>query len=115
MLHAALISVHAAAGVLGLLLGVSALRPPGTSKDRRLLRRTYSGALVALLLFLLAVIAVDWPKLPASSRAIFTGLPGLGFVIVARAHLALQAVRHPRPGWRGRYMDHMYFTYISLW
>ena len=40
---------------------------------------------MALLLFMVAAVAVDWPSLDSAARSVFGGLAGLGLVMLWRA------------------------------
>ena len=64
------LSFHVAGGVLGLLVGLFAFRPPQTRQFRLGLRRAYAAALVILAVFLVAIVAVDWSILGATQRIV---------------------------------------------
>jgi hypothetical protein len=104
-LRIALLSSHIAGGLAGLVLGAFALRPFAPVWIKRL----YAAALIVLAVFLTATVAVDWPNLGGAQRTIYSVLIALAIVIVARGLFALQTTDPVK------YVNHMYFTYISLW
>lgn len=57
----------------------------------------------------------DWAGLESGARLAFTGLAVLAVVMLIRAYLAHRRVARGGRGWEGRYVNHVYFTYISLW
>jgi hypothetical protein len=106
-LRTVFLSLHAASGVLGLIIGIYAIKFRAA--------RIYAASLVSLVAFLTATVAVDWSIIDATQRLVYTALIGLAIVIVVRIFLALRvATRHPA-GWKEKYLNHVYFTYISLW
>lgn len=109
------LSLHVAGGVLGLLVGPFSFHPPQAGSFRLGLRRAYAGAIGMLALFLVGIVAVDWSTLGASQRIVFSALIGLAIVIVTRVFLAFRLARQQPDGWRVPYMNHIYFSYISLW
>jgi hypothetical protein len=68
-----------------------------------------------LAIFLVGLVALDWSSLGSTPRIVFVVLIGLAAVIVARLVLAFHLARRQPPGWQGTYMNHVYFSYISLW
>jgi hypothetical protein len=115
-LRTVFLSLHVAGGVAGLVLGIFALRPPADDSRTGLgVRRAYLASLAMLTLFLVALVVEDWSGQNAATRAIFGGLTALAFLVLARAVLALRAEQQRPPSWRSVYMNHVYFTYISLW
>ena len=64
---------------------------------------------------LIALIVLDWEGLDTTARVAFTALTGLAAVMMLRSVLAARVVSSREPGWEGRYIGHIYFTYISLW
>lgn len=109
------LGVHVGAGVLGLLLGPPVFAAARRPDRRPALRWAYQAALVVLVVAVAGAVAAHWSDLDTGARAAFGGLVLLGAVIVARGHLALRALRQRRAGWQQRYLDHVYFTYVSLW
>jgi hypothetical protein len=109
------LSLHVAGGVVGLLIGAFAIRPPLVHQSRLWLRRAYATALIVLLVFLTGTIAIDWTGLQVMQQVIYVVLIGLAVFMVIRALLAFQVARQQAAGWETEYMDHIYFTYISLW
>ena len=114
-LRTVFLSLHVAGGVLGLLVGLFAFHPPETPDFRLAIRRTYGAAIGVLAIFLVAIVALDWSSLGATQRIIFSILIGLAAVIVTRLYLAFELVRRQPAGWQIPYINHIYFTYISLW
>jgi hypothetical protein len=78
-------------------------------------RRAYLASLVALLVFLVATVAADWPRLDPTQRVVFVGPIGLAAVIAARGLQAFRIARQRPRGWEVAYMEHIYFTCITLW
>ncbi len=115
VLRTVFLSLHVAGGVVGLLIGAFAIRPPLAQDSRLLLRRAYATALVVLLVFLTATVFVDWPRLQVMQQVIYTGLIGLAVYMVIRAFLSFRVAQQQVGGWETKYMNHIYFTYISLW
>lgn len=115
VLRSVFLSLHVAGGIAGLLLGAYAMRPPLVHEARLLLRRAYTAALVFLLVFLTGTVVIDWTSLQASQQVIYLVLIGLAAFMVTRALLAFRVARQRVAGWETKYMNHIYFTYISLW
>jgi hypothetical protein len=109
------LSLHVVGGILGLVVGLFSFQPPETIDFRLWLRRLYAAAVGVLAVFLVALVALDWSSLGLTSRIVFLVLIGLAAVIVARLVLAFRLARRQPPGWQGIYMNHIYFSYISLW
>ena len=87
--------------IAGLLTGAFALRPP--IYDTRLwLRRVYAAALVVLLVFLTATVAVDWSGLQTTQQIIYVALIGLATFMVTRVFLAFQVARQRAGAWESR-------------
>ena len=116
MLRAILVGIHTAAGVGGLLTGVWSLRPPQPTQTRRWFRRLYWLCIVALLVSVVVLVAVDWSDFDAGARVAFVALAGgLGGAMLYRLARADREARTRTPGWEKRYIGHVYFTYVSLW
>ncbi|QBI18471.1 hypothetical protein ER308_02080 [Egibacter rhizosphaerae] len=116
MLRTVLVLLHAGAGVGGLIVGLRVLSPRSVTAERRQwLRRLYAALVAVLLVAMVALVALDWPHLAAGARVAFAGLCGLGAVIAYRLVRGHREARLQRHGWQARYLDHLYFTYISLW
>ena len=115
VLRTIFLSLHVAGGVLGLLVGLFAFHPPETRQFRAGLRRLYGTAIGALVIFLVALVAIDWARLGATQRITFAILVGLAAVIVTRVYLAFRLARRQPPGWQLPYVDHIFFSYVSLW
>jgi hypothetical protein len=58
---------------------------------------------------------VDWPTFDSTQQVVFGALAVLAAVIAARVWLGFRALRDTSAGSRERYMDHLYFGYVSLW
>ena len=115
-LRAVFLGLHVAGGVLGLLIGPLAIRPPVDRRFRLTIRWSYLASLVVLAGFLAALVAVDWSsRLDAGQRGIFGALTLFAFFILARVALSFRTAAERGPGWQARYMNHVYFSYVSLW
>lgn len=122
MLRGVVVGVHAAAGILGLVAGVWAFAPPRADdrdRDQRRnqdrIRRLYLPCIAVLLVTLAVLIALDWVDLDAGARVAFLALAGLAAVMLYRLVLAGREARARAAGWQRRYVQHVYFTYVSLW
>ena len=113
MLRTLLVLIHAGAGIGGLIVGLPVLSPGSvTTQRRQWLRRLYAAFVAVLLAAMVALVMLDWPHGP---RAAFAGLTGLGAVIAYRLVRGHHEARAQQRGWQRRYVDHLFFTYISLW
>lgn len=115
MLRDVLVIIHASAGIAGLLTGLAAIPPHPPQHRLRRLRLVYPVCVGVLLVSLIALLVVDWPNLETGARLAFGGLAGLGAVMAVRGGLATRESTRRTPGWEGRYVAHVYFTYIALW
>ena len=114
-LRTVFLTLHAASGLLGLIVGLLALRLPQPNDSRQWFPRIYAGTLVSLAVFLIATVAIDWSGISGTQRVIYAVLIGLAAVMVTRIFLGVRlAVTRPA-GWQQKYLNHVYFTYISLW
>ena len=68
-----------------------------------------------LVVFLYATLAVDWASLAITQRVAFSVLAGLAAFILIRLYLAFRESRQRPANWQTSYINHIYFTYISLW
>lgn len=109
------LSLHVAGGAAGLFLGAFAMQPPLVHASRLLVRRAYAAALIVLLVFLTATVGVDWPGLQVGQQVIYAVLIALAAFMVARVLLAFRVAGLQPAGWETKYMNHIYFTYVSLW
>lgn len=111
MAHNLLIAAHALAGVTCFVAGVVALR--ATTPATRWFR-VYLVALFGLVLFLFAVVVLDWARLDGTRRTVFTALFALGLYMLWRGVRASARLHGGADGWRPRYVDDVGFTLISL-
>lgn len=102
MVHAVLIALHAASGVIAFCAGAFTIR------DGRFFV-VYLSSLVATTLFLAAAVAVSWTSTDATARVLFVAFTALALVMVARAVLA----RRGRPNTHD-YVEHIGFTLVAL-
>ena len=109
------LSLHAASGVLGLLLGGFAFHPPQPRDFRQWVRRVYAAALVSMSVFLVATVLVDWSSINSTQHVVYSALIGLAAVILARLYLAFRVIARQPTDWIAKYVNHIYFTYVSLW
>jgi hypothetical protein len=86
--HLAAIVAHALSGAAALLTGVVAFE-----RGSRVLA-VYLGCVIAMLASLGLAFAAEWGELDAPTRWVFTGLSGIGVVVLVRAIEAWRA----RPG-----------------
>ncbi|MGH3649518.1 MAG: hypothetical protein ACRDU9_02325 [Acidimicrobiia bacterium] len=71
--------------ILGLVVGIAVFTPPETRGGRKLSwRMAYGVLLIILVMSLLALIVTDWSGLETGSRLAFSGLAGLGGVMLGR-------------------------------
>lgn len=111
-----LVAIHAGAGIIGLAAGLAVFSPPATKGGRpRVWRMIYGGLLLVLFASLLALIVTDWTGLETGSNLVFSGLAILAVVMLIRIYLAHRLASGRELGWQRRYVNHVYFTYISLW
>jgi hypothetical protein len=105
------LALHAAAGVIAFVAGVLSLRLAVLSGRFHL----YLAALVAMVVFVAGAVAIHWPALAPATRWIYGGLLILGLYMISRAAHAGRLLRHVPSGRdRGRYIDDVGFTLISL-
>jgi hypothetical protein len=109
MAHEAFVVLHAAAGVIAFVAGAMALLSTVPSPRFRL----YFAALIAMVVFMTGAIAVHWSALAPATRWTYGGLFLLGLYMLWRATDARRLLRL-RGAERGRYLDDIGFTLISL-
>lgn len=114
-LRIAFLSLHTLGGLVGLALGIYALRPPDPWTFRLWLRRAYGLSIGVLTVFLIATVVLDWANIDTTQRIVFGVLVALAIVMLGRVLLAQWLARRRPDRWRSRYQSHIYFTYISLW
>jgi hypothetical protein len=110
-----LVVAHAGAGIAGLVAGLASFAPPRDADGRSWVRWAYLALLAVMFVTLIALVAVDWEGLDTAARIAFAALTGLAAVMMLRIVLAVRVASSREPGWEGRYIGHVYFTYISLW
>lgn len=110
-----LVVAHAGAGIAGLVAGLASFAPPRNADGRSWVRWAYLALIAVMFVTLIALVAVDWEGLDTTARIAFTALTGLAAVMMLRIVLAVRVASSREPGWEGRYIGHVYFTYISLW
>jgi len=107
MWHTILISAHAVTATAALTAGVIAI-------PRARMFGVYLGSLVAMEVFMVLAIAVEWQVIDAPTRFVFAALAGLGAVVV---WCGLRAGRvRPRDGAgpTARYVENVGFTLVAL-
>lgn len=114
-MRTALVMLHALPGLVGLAAGFLSLRPPQADDGRRVWRLVYGACVAILIAGLVVLLAYDWGDLDATARVAFTGLAGLAAVMGYRLHRARREAADRTADWQGRYVAHVYFTYVSLW
>jgi|SRR5690348_1013233 len=112
MPHTLLILAHAACGLIALVVGVVVLRPQAAHVTP--LFHVYVGALWLMVVFLVAVVALDWPTLDIGGQALFGALTLLALYVGWRGWRALQRLRNPVGNWRSGYIEDVGFTVIAL-
>jgi hypothetical protein len=115
VLRTVLVVIHASAGVGGLLTGLASLAPPRPADNRGWVRGLYLLCLVILLSSMVVLVAIDWSDLDAGGRIAFSALIALGALMAYRIVRARGEAAAQDADWQGRYIGHVYFTYISLW
>jgi hypothetical protein len=110
-----LVVIHAGAGIAGLVAGLPSFALPRDGDGRSWVRWLYLACIAIMFVTLIALVVLDWEGLDTMARVAFTALTGLAAVIMLRIVLAARVVSSREPGWEGRYIGHVYFTYISLW
>jgi len=121
MLHTTLIAAHAASGIAAFVAGCMGLRSRargggggGGGGGVAPVHRVYLGALWAMVLLLLLVVALDWPGLPLTGRIIYGALSLFALYTGWRGWHALAELRGRGAGWQGAYVDDVGFTLIVL-
>ncbi|NDL60245.1 hypothetical protein [Phytoactinopolyspora mesophila] len=114
-MRTALVILHAAPGVAGVLTGLLALSPPRPDDGRRRWRDLYVGCIAILIVGMVALVVYDWAELDTAARVAFAGLGGLAAIMGFRLWRAHREASDQPHGWQRRYIDHVFFTYVSLW
>ncbi|TNM64111.1 hypothetical protein FHN55_14885 [Streptomyces sp. NP160] len=113
-MHAALVSVHAAAAVTSLLAAVVVLLPRGLPRRAA---RTAAVVLVAatavMALALAAAVASGWRDQPTVAHVVFVGLGVLAAVAAGQAARAARAVQRRTPAEASRLYDAGGFVLIT--
>jgi hypothetical protein len=115
VIRTVLVVIHAGAGIAGLVAGFPSFALPRDRDGRSWVRWLYLACIAMMLVTLIALVVLDWEGLDTMARVAFTALTGLAAVMMLRIVLAARVVSSHEPGWEGRYIGHVYFTYISLW
>ncbi len=115
MVREVLLAVHICAGAGGLVVGLFALRPPASGDKRAALRGLYAASLVVMVVAVAGSIAAGWSDFDTMTRVVFVGLCVLGVFMLLRIYLSFRLARQRSGSWQSPYMNHVYFTYISLW
>lgn len=115
MIRTILVVVHAGAGIAGLGAGIASFAPPRGGDGRWWVRWLYLACIAVMFVTLIMLVIVDWQGLDTTARLAFMALTGLGAVMMVRIVLADRVASSRDSGWEGRYIGHVYFTYISLW
>ncbi len=105
--HTVLIAAHAAAGLAAFAAGCLAL-------TRRSYFTVYLWSLVSLVVFLAAVVALDWAGLDTASRALFAALTFLGGYMIWRAVQARGLQQSTSLQQSARRIDDIGFTLVAL-
>ena len=106
-MYAALIGLHAAAGVVAVGAG---LRLLGTGSGFGL----YFGSLLACIAFVAGAVALDWGGLDAGTRVLYAGLLALGCYMIFRAGRAGTRVAAGTGTRSIAYVDDVGFTIVAL-
>ena len=112
MVHSLLILLHTGFAVASFVLGWLVL-----ARCPRRSRADSSGStrdVIAAMLLLITVVAVDWAGLAVTKRVAFGILCALAVYLVVRAEQARRVVTSRPPGWRKRFIGHVGFVMISL-
>lgn len=115
MLRTVIVVIHAVAGIVGLLVGLAAFRLPSQGNRQSGIQWAYLTCLAVLLVSLVALIVLDWPQLQAVAQIVFVALAGLGGAMLYRMLRARRETVERTAGWQDRYINHIFFTYVSLW
>ena len=115
MIRTVLVVIHAGAGIAGLVAGIPSFALPRGGDGRSWVRWVYLACIAIMFVTLIALVVLDWEGLDTTARVVFTALTGLAAAMMLRIVLAARVVSSREPGWEGRYIGHVYFTYISLW
>lgn len=113
MWHTLFIVIHAVTATVALLAGCVVIARPALGRGA--LFGTYWWSLVAMQVFLVLAIAVEWAILDTVTRVIFTALAVLGLVMLWSADQG-RRIRPTDTSVRpsARYVDRLGFTLISL-
>lgn len=113
MLHTGLIIAHATLAVVGFVFGCLLMATlPESSRSARFV--TWYVCIVAAMLLLIAVVAVDWSTLVVAKRIAFGILSVLAVYLLVRTEQARRSLLNQRGGWRKAFLGHVGFVMISL-
>ena len=114
MLHTIVISIHAAAGLLGFGVGAALAARPELAVRRRWALIGYLAFLIVLVIGLVVAVVIDWPTLVLGQRFAFGALAALGGYTLYRGIRAVRVSRQQASGWQLAFIGHIGFTLISL-
>lgn len=112
-LHDVLISGHAIAASLCLLVGSIVVYSRKYRFDSGLFR-FYLWSLGGMVIFLALAMFTEWTVYSGIERAVFTGLLGLGMYMFYRGFSARTLLKTRADGWSEAFVRHVGFTLISL-
>lgn len=107
MWHTIFITVHAVTGGIALLAGCVAIA-------RRALFGIYLWSLVAMQVFLILALAVEWTVIDGAARVLFGALAVLGLFMLWRADQARRIRPNGSAGPSASYVGHVGFTLVAL-
>ena len=109
MAHIVLIILHGASAGVALIVGGIVIRP-WIFRDGGWWFQLYLCPLAAMVVFVVAVLAVDWTSLSWTERGIFSALTLLDLYMIWRARRA-RVVSQQRPrSWQRAYVGNVGFT-----
>jgi len=108
----ALIAAHATSGAAAFVFGCLGLRRRLSGVP--LVVRFYIVALWLMVIFLIAVVVIDWTSLTSTIRVLYAALVALAVYTGWRGWRALQDLRCQDAGRHDQYVDDVGFTLITL-
>lgn len=113
-MRTALVILHAAPGLLALIAGLPAFSPTATGR-RLWWRHVYAACVATMIVGLVILLVYDWGELDVVPQVAFSGLTVLALVMGYRVWRGYAEAAQRNEGWRTRYVDHIFFTYVALW